>query len=212
MAWFRLNAGGAGGRFPLAALGFLVLGSAMGCAISTVFPHGSPTPQAVRPVSSLELLCRPGDGVRLRKWDYIVLHHTASKNDNASSIDIMHRARGWRNGLGYDFVIGNGGLSGDGEIEVSHRWSEQMDGAHCKADDMNQHAIGICFVGNFEDGPGPSEAQMQAGLELVRYLAQKFSIPPDHILGHRDVDGASTLCPGRNFPIRTFKAAGVARR
>jgi hypothetical protein len=165
-----------------------------------------PTPR------ELSRLCAPASGVRPRPWKYIILHHSAGGAGDAASINEFHsEKRGWPGGLGYDFVIGNGTLSGDGKIEAGRRWKLQLDGAHCKADDMNSKGIGICLVGNFEDKRGPSAAQIHSAIALVRHLADEFSISPENVLGHGEVKGASTLCPGRFFPINLMRAAAQLR-
>ena len=156
----------------------------------------------------IERLCSVDRGVRVRAWTHIVLHHSDGAVGDAALIDRYHRrTKGWKNGLGYDFVIGNGTRSGNGEIEVGRRWRRQLDGAHCKAGGMNKKAIGICFVGDFETGHGPSAAQLLAGITLVQHLAAKFSIPSANIIGHGEVDGADTLCPGKHFRVEFFSAA-----
>ncbi len=191
-------------RTALFAAVYLAFGVVLGWGLSRAFGPGG----HIISGDEIEDLCAVNSGVTLRAWTHIVLHHTATASDNAASIDRFHRrVRGWANGLGYDFVIGNGSRSGDGEIEVGHRWRRQLDGAHCLAGDMNRKAIGICFVGNFEAGPGPTEAQVLAGIGLVRHVARRFSIPPENILGHREVPGGDTLCPGKFFPLELMRFA-----
>jgi hypothetical protein len=70
--------------------------------------------------------------VRPRNWKAIVIHHMASGTGSARAIDRIHRQKGW-DGLGYHFVIGNGTLSDDGEVEIGYRWKIQKVGAHCRA-------------------------------------------------------------------------------
>ncbi len=136
-----------------------------------------------------------------RKWDYIIIHHSATDVGSALSFDYVHsNRRRWRKGLGYHFVIDNG-TSGkkDGQIEVSPRWLHQENGAHCKADDMNYRGIGICLVGNFsEDRVTPN--QMTSLVFLVNELKKYYHIPNSNILGHGRVKGATTECPGKRFP------------
>ena len=188
----------------LVGLACLSLGLVIGWTASVVFPKGYRVPSA----QDLEKLCATAPDVEFRKWEYIVLHHSAFDIGDAAAIDNYHRrGQGWKNGLGYDFVIGNGSLSGNGEIGAGDRWARQLDGAHCRADNMNQKAIGICFIGNFDDRHGPSEQQIHSGLALVRWLVTRFAIPPERILGHGQVDGAGTKCPGRLFPMSLFRAA-----
>ncbi len=134
------------------------------------------------------------------RWQYIVIHHSATEIGNADLFDRGHRRRGFWNGLGYHFVIDNG-TSGtrDGQIETSHRWIHQMDGAHCNAGDMNKIGIGICLVGNF-DQDAASHSQVGSLGWLVRQLQAKYQIPASRVLRHSDVPGKDTRCPGGNFP------------
>ncbi|WP_170920508.1 N-acetylmuramoyl-L-alanine amidase [Desulfacinum hydrothermale] len=138
-------------------------------------------------------------------WRYIVIHHTATDIGNANVINTSHLKRGFWNGLGYHFLIDNGSLGkGDGQIEVAPRWIKQEEGAHCKAGNMNRKAIGIALVGNF-DQDLPTPKQMDSLARLVRELVYYYHIPPSHILGHGDVPGANTDCPGRRFPWKALE-------
>ncbi len=139
-----------------------------------------------------------------RKWKYIIIHHSATGEDNALSLFKMHLRRGFDNGLGYDFLIANGTCGKkDGQIEVSPRWLKQMDGAHCKAANMNSRGIGICLVGNFSR-ESVSEEQMDSLVYLVNVLRRYYSIPKKNIMGHGQVPGARTECPGKYFPYNGF--------
>jgi N-acetylmuramoyl-L-alanine amidase len=135
--------------------------------------------------------------VQPRPWRWIVIHHSASDTGSAASFDAWHRnGRHWDE-LGYHFVIGNGGGSGDGAVEVGSRWPKQKWGAHCRVGDneeYNYFGIGICLVGNFEKHR-PSETQMASLARLVEYLAAVYQIDDRHIIGHGWVD--ETRCPGR---------------
>lgn len=144
---------------------------------------------------------------RVRPWSYIIVHHTATDNGDATTIQWAHLARGFWNGLGYDFVIDNGTMGkGDGVIEMSPRWLRQEDGAHCKADDMNQRGIGIALVGNF-DLERPTRYQLDSLAYLIFILRHYYDIPPSHIMGHRQVPGARTDCPGILFPMQFLRWA-----
>jgi len=201
----------AGARPVVASGACLAIGVAVGVFVSAAMTSGYRVPSE----AELERICAADPDVRLRPWTYIVLHHSATEVNDAASIDKYHRnKRGWVNGLGYDFVIGNGSWSGDGEIEVGERWRRQLDGAHCHADDMNRKAIGVCFVGDFEKNGGPTTAQVHSGIALVRHLAGQFSVPSENVLGHGEVSGAQTLCPGKSFPLELMRAAAArnARR
>lgn len=140
------------------------------------------------------------------RWRYIIVHHTAGQIGDALRVDRMHRQRGFIDGLGYDFLIDNGSLAkGNGEVEVAPRWVKQQVGAHCKADRMNFRGIGIALVGNF-DHARPSSSQMLTLTKLVALLGDYYQIPMGHVLGHRQVPGAHTDCPGKRFPWDRFAA------
>lgn len=134
------------------------------------------------------------------RWKFIIVHHTATDIGNALLINNSHHDRGFWYGLGYHFLIDNGTLGkGDGQIEQSPRWVRQQNGAHCKAGGMNDKGIGISLVGNFNEDQ-PTANQMQSLTYLIKTLCQYYHIPYSNILGHRDVEGASTDCPGKRFP------------
>jgi hypothetical protein len=150
----------------------------------------------------------PPGGISSR-WTAIVIHHSASEHDGAASIDQYHRINNGWDELGYHFVIGNGSESGDGQIEVGSRWIKQKHGAHAKTPDnyYNDHGVGICLIGNFEDHP-PTPAQMRALARLVRFLMAQTGIPATEIYGHSDLK--ATACPGRFFPLDRFRREMMA--
>jgi len=138
------------------------------------------------------------------KWKYIIIHHSGTEEGSALQFHRSHLSKGWDKGVGYHFVIDNGqSEKQDGQIESTPRWIKQEDGAHCKANEMNPRAIGICLVGNF-DVDKTSRRQMDSLIYLVYKLRRYYNIPLDHILGHGKVPGASTHCPGLRFPWADF--------
>jgi N-acetylmuramoyl-L-alanine amidase len=139
------------------------------------------------------------------QWRYIIVHHTATGKGKAKTIHRSHWERGFWNGLGYHFLIDNGTLGkGDGQIEMSPRWIRQQCGAHCKACDMNEKAIGIALVGNF-NYKKPTPNQLQSLAFLLSVLRNYYQIPSSHIMGHRDVPGAKTECPGKLLPMNRLR-------
>lgn len=136
------------------------------------------------------------------RWVRIVIHHTATEGGSAVAIDRYHReVNKWQNGLGYHFLIGNGNGAPDGGITVSHRWKDQLDGSHAKT--RNKDSIGIALVGNFEKTL-PSAKQMAALRGLVAYLSTSCKIPHKNIVGHKDLKGQNTACPGQYFWMDDF--------
>ena len=142
-----------------------------------------------------------------KRWTAIIIHHSATDNGDAAIFDKWHKEKNWE-GIGYDFVIGNGTDSADGQVEVTYRWRNQETGAHCKTPNnwANEEGIGICLVGNFNETM-PTNRQMQSLLELVRFLQNRYRIPKSRIYGHKNTPGARvTDCPGRNFPMAWLKS------
>ncbi len=138
------------------------------------------------------------------KWKYLIIHHSATDEGNAFSFYNMHLRRGFWNGLGYHFVIDNGTFGKeDGQIEISPRWIKQQKGAHCKVSNMNDIGIGICLVGNFSK-EDVSEKQLNSLAYLVNILRKNYNIPKSRIMGHGQIPGAATECPGLRFPWKKF--------
>ena len=147
--------------------------------------------------SEVEALCRHQAG-KAADWQHIVLHHSATSGGNAAIFDRHHRRKG-RDELGYHFVIGNGELSGDGEIERGRRWASQKHGAHAGNERFNRQGIGICLVGDFEAGDEVTDAQFDALVMLCACLMRNHGIPPSNVVRHSDVK--ATQCPGSGFPF-----------
>ncbi|MDP2922694.1 MAG: N-acetylmuramoyl-L-alanine amidase [Candidatus Omnitrophota bacterium] len=139
-----------------------------------------------------------------KKWKYIIIHHSATDEGSSLSFDTYHQNRGWE-GIGYHFVIDNGTKGKqDGQIEVSPRWLKQKNGAHCNADNMNERSIGICLVGDF-NSESVSEKQLDALVYLTDKLRKYYKIPFKRIMGHGQVRGAKTECPGKKFPWKELR-------
>lgn len=143
----------------------------------------------------------PSRGISSR-WDCVVIHHSGSDKSTPAGMRDWHvNGRGW-DALGYHFVIGNGVGYADGRIFVGERWHKQMHGAHCKtaSNRYNDHGIGICLIGNFEDH-GPSQRQIEALARLTSFLCERCGISTSRVLTHEGVTHR-TACPGRHFALR----------
>lgn len=142
-----------------------------------------------------------------RRWRYVVIHHSATDVGSAKSFDQSHRKRGWQNGLGYHFVIGNGTTTPDGHVEVGPRWlrqNEGIDGAHAGNKQYNKFGIGICLVGNYNSGR-PTPRQLVALRRLCRALMTKYGIQRSSVFPHSEVRRGHTDCPGKAFPLDAFR-------
>jgi LysM repeat protein len=139
------------------------------------------------------------------KWEYIIIHHSATHEGSSLAFHRAHLQKGWDKGVGYHFVIDNASdEKHDGQIEVTPRWLKQQDGAHCKASDMNIKGIGICLVGNFNNDK-VSKKQMESLTDLVKTLQNYYKIPTNHVMGHGKVAESQTDCPGKEFPWSQFQ-------
>jgi len=125
------------------------------------------------------LLEREARAMINRHWSYIMLHHSLTKDGATVSWQAIRRYHvetlGWKD-IGYHFgieLIGSPspppspargeGVLGGYEILVGRPLD--MEGAHCAAQGMNQKALGICFVGNFDEGPVPAQ-QWEKGVPI----------------------------------------------
>jgi hypothetical protein len=144
-----------------------------------------------------------------RNWTAIIIHHSATSKGNAAIFDKWHREGNHWEGVGYDFVIGNGTDSADGQVEVTFRWTQQKTGAHCGGTPgnwANTDGIGICLVGDF-DKTYPTKRQLQSLVKLVQFLQRRYNIRENRIYGHGTTPGARiTDCPGKLFPMAGFKS------
>ena len=68
---------------------------------------------------------------------------------------------------------------------------------------MNRRGIGIAIVGNYSDEK-PSQKQLDTLVYTVNVLKKYYNIPTRNIMGHKDVPGAQTECPGNSFPWQEF--------
>lgn len=146
------------------------------------------------------------------RWKSIVIHHSGSPGGSPESLDRLHRSWGFAS-LGYHFLIGNGIDFGDGAIHSGPRWNRQEPGAHVAtrangaqpdAAWFNEHAIGICLVGNGERRSF-TDSQITRLEELVADLQREFGIPDSQVFLHSDLSSVSS--PGRFFPVAEFESA-----
>lgn len=143
--------------------------------------------------------------VKRGRWQYIIVHNSGTRQGNARIFENYHRkVRKMKNGLAYHFVIGNGKSSGDGEVEIGPRWTQQINGGHVASDYLNNISIGICLVGDYNRDK-PTEAQLAALDELIRYLRNRVGKTKGRasiVKAHREINPKPTDCPGDRFPYR----------
>jgi hypothetical protein len=126
---------------------------------------------------------------------HLTIHHTVSPPDRPiSSIAAYHvNTNGWP-GIGYHYVIG-----ADGKISQTNYLTTKSyhAGSYAAPGDENLFSVGIALQGDFTNA-APPQAQLDAARELVAYLRE--TLPNSlTVLGHRQMPGAATACPGATF-------------
>jgi N-acetyl-anhydromuramyl-L-alanine amidase AmpD len=134
----------------------------------------------------------------VRKWTHIIIHHTGAEEKDADQVRRYHLSLGWRD-VGYHYVVER-----DGRV-VQGRGLDLV-GAHCKASSMNYKGIGIAVIGNLQNH-SILPAQEKAVVQLAGDLMGRFAIPLSNVLGHNEVPGAATACPGRHFSMDSLRSA-----
>ena len=152
-----------------------------------------------------------------RKWktrskaDRIVVHTTASNNQDPNKTARYHVTPSENNhiskkgapGLCYtDFITKTG--------TVYHCNDYQDITWHCGK--WNTRSVGVVMAFKGQDGDSPEEAQYTALLEHLVILCLYLNIPPNHVIGHREVPGIMTIlgngsrkykkkCPGMGINL-----------
>lgn len=142
-----------------------------------------------------------------KKWNRIVIHHSASGWGSALSINGWHKERGWT-GIGYHYVILNGyanakdlkqenrnellaGMVETGRLLDADQWVDWNEiGAHALG--FNHDSIGICLIHKTK----PYHPRMISSLiDLVCYLCKKYDIPHSCVVGHYELNADKPHCP-----------------
>ena len=126
----------------------------------------------------------------MRNITLIIIHCSAvrpGQRSSVSDIDRLHRARGWKNGCGYHFVVRR-----DGTVEAGRPM--EMIGAHCLH--HNAHSIGVCYEGGLDEEGRPKDTRTVLQKQVMRALLEELhaKFPKALILGHNVFDH-SKACP-----------------
>ena len=121
--------------------------------------------------------------------DLLILHHAAATSCTAEDVHRWHVGNGWA-GIGYHYLVRK-----DGTIYRGR--PEDTVGAHAYG--ANSHSIGVCFEGNYQVETDMPAAQLAAGQALVADIKRRWGITK--VIGHKDVAGSTTDCPGKYFPL-----------
>lgn len=149
----------------------------------------------------------------MKKFERIVLHHSDSEFGHSLMIREWHVDRGWKT-IGYHVVVLNSYPTMDwfknnifvpyldGSVEWgrpvdSDEWFEGHElGAHVRG--YNTGSFGICMIGKNEF----SSTVLNSALSVVRFHMKQFSLGPEKIVGHYELDSGKT-CP--NIDMKTFR-------
>ena len=128
----------------------------------------------------------------MRKINVIVIHHSGS-HDTYEKIKELHvKERGWDD-VGCHFMVSREGI-------IIKERSVDLVGAHVKG--FNSDSIGIDFLGDF-DVKKPTVIQVKAMVRLVKDLMNKYDVLV--VKGHREFEGVSKSCPGKNIDMDMFR-------
>lgn len=144
----------------------------------------------------------PGDSYnwswerQLSEVKYLAIHHTASDDTQTpEEIAKYHiENNGW-GGIGYHFLIDKKGfVFYVGDISC----------ARANVANMNEQVIGIGLIGNFTSGRVPTHEQLDSTQKLCEFFITNFLNLPnisswEAVLGHRELPGQSTICPGDSW-------------
>jgi tetratricopeptide (TPR) repeat protein len=126
--------------------------------------------------------------------DHVTIHHSAMTTSVGSSSDVAAELRRlqashqekWAD-LGYHFLIDARGGIWEGRDLA---WQGAHEGAG-----LNQGALGVCLLGNFQGRPVPP-AQLSALEELLEACRLRWGLTSSDFKTHKEVRRSPTDCPG----------------
>lgn len=128
---------------------------------------------------------------------YLAIHHSASP-DTQTPVEIANyhiNNNSW-GGIGYHFVISKEGIAYYvGDIAT----------ARANVANLNDQVIGICLIGNFTEGRVPTSEQIDSVHKLCDFFINNYANLAnlnswDVVMGHKELPGQATACPGDDWP------------
>jgi hypothetical protein len=80
--------------------------------------------------------------------------------------------------------------------------------AACPQGRMNEVALHVCCIGNFDIAPPPKEMIDVLLKRILIPWSEEFSIPVDNWVGHRDYNSQKS-CPGTQFNLAELRHLGT---
>jgi N-acetylmuramoyl-L-alanine amidase len=141
---------------------------------------------------------------------HIMVHHSLTADGDTVSwaaIEKYHKeTHGWRD-IGYhagvECVTGNPDLAAYRFQALFGRGPDEQ-AAACPESLMNVKALHVCVVGNYDLEPPPEQALYVLVHRILLPWMRQFSIPPDNVIRHRDINPAKS-CPGTRFDMDALR-------
>lgn len=165
--------------------------------------------KALVPVKKPVVVSKPSRNQESRRGtpiDAIILHHTAT---NSARVDLatLRWVRG-SNRVSAHYLVGPEGTVYQLVPDSQAAWHAGRSSLHGETEpSVNARSIGIEIT---NDGTGQTpftEAQYRALELLVPYLARRYRVPKQNILGHRDVAPGRKTDPADNFDWARIRRA-----
>lgn len=139
---------------------------------------------------------------------YIMVHHSLTADSGTVSwpairryhINIM-RMKDIGYHYGIEFIKDS---LGNGYYEVLAGRPEDLNGAACPQGNMNQEALHICVIGNFDDVSPSDDLYLNIANRLIKPLIRRYNIPINNVVAHRDYNPAKS-CPGMKFSMNKLR-------
>lgn len=137
----------------------------------------------------------------IRKPNYVMIHHTA-QDSLAQTVKTFHSAKA---GVSSHYIVGRDG-------KIVQMVNDLFRGHHAGAGkwgndtDLNSSSIGIELDNNGTTDPW-TDAQINALIDLLRYLKEVYKIPQANFIGHMDYAPSRKNDPSR-FPWKKLADAG----
>ncbi len=120
------------------------------------------------------------------KPNKIIIHHPEFNGSIEALNDVM-RSMGFTT-IGYNYYVRKDGSVWKGR-------ADNVTSANCFG--QNNQSLGVCFEGDYDKETSMPPAQFDAGVELIKYLKDKYGIK--EVNGHKHY--YNTACPGKHFPL-----------
>jgi len=168
------------------------------------------------------------EAAKLRSWEYVVVHHSATKDGVAKDWETIRK---WHTGkigssdpkspdynkyvlnpmrdIGYHLGIERVESAPAIQLGRSFTW----DGGHAVG--FNHKGFGVCVVGNYDLSPPPPDI-WNLLLEAIRKVINVFKIPVEKVIGHRETYilrrvPVEKSCPGKQFDMNRLRSELNAR-